>query len=82
MKNHLILGVHITERLKHAGEVQAVLTKYGDVIKTRLGLHDVKGGMSGVLILECVCDDDEFAALKEELAAVGGIETQSMVFSH
>ena len=37
---HIILGVHITDRLKNAVEVQKVFTEYGCNIKTRIGLHD------------------------------------------
>ena len=40
MKKHLILGVHITNRVKHVPEVQKVLTEFGCSIKTRLGLHE------------------------------------------
>lgn len=36
---HHICGVHITERLEHALQVQQVLTEFGRNIKTRLGLH-------------------------------------------
>ena len=38
---HIILGVHITDRLKEAVEVQKLLTVFGRYIKTRLGLHEV-----------------------------------------
>ena len=38
---HIILGVHITDRLKNAVDVQKVFTEFGCNIKTRVGLHDV-----------------------------------------
>ncbi|MFA6175656.1 MAG: hypothetical protein WC765_03640 [Phycisphaerae bacterium] len=34
--NHIILGVHITDRIKHVSSVQKALTEYGCYIKTRL----------------------------------------------
>ena len=40
---HLILGIHITERLVHALPVQQILTEFGGNIKTRLGLHERSG---------------------------------------
>jgi hypothetical protein len=83
--NHLILAVHITERLKHAVEIQNVLTKFGDVIKTRIGLHDVSEQMSspnGVLLLECIGDEQKFSALSDALQAVSGVEVKKIVFSH
>ena len=41
--NHVILGIHIQDRLKQVAEVQKLFTRYGCNIKTRLGLHDVNG---------------------------------------
>ena len=37
---HIIFGVHVTQRVDNVPAVQAVLTKYGCNIRTRLGLHD------------------------------------------
>ena len=37
---HVIFGVHITSRVDDVPSVQAVLSKYGCNIKTRLGIHD------------------------------------------
>jgi len=34
--DHIILGVHITDRIKHVSSVQQALTEYGCYIKTRL----------------------------------------------
>ncbi|AQQ72414.1 hypothetical protein SMSP2_02798 [Limihaloglobus sulfuriphilus] len=84
-ENHLILAVHITERLKHAVEIQNVLTKFGDVIKTRIGLHEVDGQLSspnGVLLLECTGDEEKYSALCDALQAVTGVEIKKIVFSH
>ena len=39
--DHIILGIHVTDRLKNAVDVQKVFTEYGCNIKTRVGLHDV-----------------------------------------
>ena len=56
-----ILGVLITDRQKEAGKVQALLTKFGCSIKTRLGLHEVTDNLcssSGLIILELTGDVD------------------------
>lgn len=37
---HIILGIHVSDRLKNAVDVQKVFTEYGCNIKTRIGLHD------------------------------------------
>lgn len=85
MEKHLILGVHITDRLIHAGEIQEILTKFGNCIKTRLGLHEVngKGGSpNGVLLLECIADEAAFNELASSLDAVNGVEVKKIVFDH
>jgi hypothetical protein len=82
---HTILGVHITDRLKEAVEVQKVLTEYGSQIKTRLGLHEVgatEAGINGLLILEVVGPDEGIRHLADKLNTIEGVEAQSMVFHH
>ncbi len=82
---HFILGVHITDRLKEAVEVQKLLTAYGGHIKTRLGLHEIDpGGASpqGVVILEIVGDEQVCRGLAGKLGAIEGVEVQQMVFTH
>jgi Iron-only hydrogenase system regulator, putative len=85
MKKHTIMGVHVDDRLKEAATVQQVLTKYGQNIKTRLGLHEVEQGKSavnGLLVLEVVGADAESAAMSAALNAIEGIEVKTMVFDH
>jgi hypothetical protein len=84
---HTILGVHITDRLHEAVEVQKLLTEYGCHIKTRLGLHEIDqpgqaGDPNGILLLEMVGEDEPIAQLAEKLNAIEGVEAQSMVFHH
>jgi len=85
MEKHLILGVHITDRMVHAGEVQNILTKFGSCIRTRLGLHDVTaqgGSPNGVMILECIGKESVFNDLSDALSKIAGIEVKKMVFDH
>ncbi len=85
MDKHSIFGVHITDRLKEAVEVQKALTRYGRNIKTRLGLHEVGADVdapNGVLILEMYGDEATCYRLANDLAAVEGVEVQKMVFGH
>ena len=82
---HIIVGVHVTDRVKHAGAVQKVFTEYGVHIKTRLGLHDVDGSTSspsGIIVLELVGDEKKCSSIIKKLAAIRGIEAKKMVFSH
>ena len=85
MNKHIVVGVHITERVKHAGEIQKIFTEFGCQIRTRLGLHEADKGVcsaNGLIILDMVDDDAKVAALKEKLTASDGVEVQSKVFGH
>ncbi len=85
MSDHRIVGVHITDRSENAANVQAVLSRYGRLIRTRLGLHEVDDtGASphGLVLLEAVGSQGEIDALSDELRRLPGVQVQSMFFSH
>jgi hypothetical protein len=85
MDKHIVMGVHITERAKHAGEVQRIFTQYGCSIRTRLGLHEVDSKVcspNGLILLELVDDDATVAEMLSALNALEGIDVQQMVFDH
>ena len=84
MENHLIFGVHITDRLTEAAEVQSLFTEYGCNIKTRLGLHEVEGvsSPSGIILLEMYGDEAVCNELADKLNAIEGVEVQKMLFGH
>ena len=85
MDKHILVGVHITERAKHAGPIQQILTEFGCQIRTRIGLHEADKGVcspNGLILLEMVDDDAKLAELKTSLAALDGIEVQTMIFDH
>jgi hypothetical protein len=79
----MILGVHITDRVTKAGDVQKLFTEYGCSIKTRIGLHDANNNVcapNGVIVLELVGDEKVTDELASKLNAVGGVEVQKMIF--
>jgi hypothetical protein len=83
--DHIILGIHIGDRLKKAVDVQKVFTEYGCNIKTRIGLHDVDDrscSPSGVVLIEFFGSGDEAAAMMAKLNDVEGVTVQQMVFHH
>ena len=85
MRDHTIIGVHITDRVKHAGEVQQALTEHGCQIKTRIGLHEVDADFcspSGIVLLEAVGPARAIGALVRALTRIDGVEVQKMVFKH
>lgn len=82
---HLICGVHITDRLQHAVEVQEILTGYGRYIQTRLGLHEVGAESSspnGVILMEFIGEEAKFQEFTLKLAKIEGVEVKQMVFDH
>jgi len=85
MDKHIVLGVHITNRLKDAVPVQQLLTEYGCNIKTRVGLHEVGEnicGPGGIIVLEMFGDEKVCLSLADHLNKIDGVEAQKMVFSH
>lgn len=82
---HIIIGVHINNRMKNAKEVQGLLTEYGCSIKTRLGLHEVDENhcaTSGIILLELTGKAEETNQLVTKLQSLAGIDIQKMEFSH
>jgi len=85
MANHIIVGVHVTNRMKKAGAVQKALTECGCCIKTRLGLHeasDKECSPAGLILLEIVGGAKAAKALMEKLSAIEGVEVKKMAFGH
>ena len=84
-QEHVILGVHITNRVKAVPEVQRIFTAFGCSIRTRLGLHDVHEGYcapSGMIVLEMAGPGGEIARFQKKLKAIPGVEVQKMAFKH
>jgi hypothetical protein len=85
LAQHIILGVHITDRIHHIHAVQNLLTEYGCSIRTRLGLHEAEKkfcSSNGLLILEMTDDLTTAQELADKLSAIEGAEVQMMVFNH
>jgi len=83
--DHIILGVHITDRIKHVNLIQQVLTEFGCYIKTRLGLHEAGKDFcspNGLMILELAGDAGKCAELELKLKQIEGASVQKMVFTH
>ncbi|MDD3436333.1 MAG: hypothetical protein PHC64_04180 [Candidatus Gastranaerophilales bacterium] len=77
-----IMGVRLDNRTQTAMEFQKILTHFGCIIKTRLGLHDVsdnKCAPHGIILLE-VINDEEAKDFEKELLTIEGIELQTMKF--
>jgi len=85
-KNHVIIGVHVTDRVQQAGEVQRIFSEFGGCIKTRLGLHQVSDDKcspaAGVILLEMFGEESRADQLAARLNGLAGVEAKKMVFEH
>lgn len=77
-----VLGILVSDRVKEAKELQNVLTKYGCIIKTRIGLHTVEDSCArdGLIILELIDKEEEWKSLEKEVLEIKGVEIQNMNF--
>jgi len=85
MDKHVVVGVHITNRVRHAAQVQEVLTKFGCLVKTRLGLHEAGADIcspNGLLILELLDQDSAVAQFVGAMGEIEGVEVKQMIFDH
>lgn len=83
--DHLLYGVHITNRITHVAQVQGLLTEYGCYIKTRLGLHEVSTEFcspNGLLLLEMFGDHAKCEELFDKLNKINGVEVKAIKFGH
>ncbi len=77
-----IVGIKTSNRIDNAAAVQQVLTKYGCIIKTRIGLHETKYGQCsfcGIILLE-ITNDNQSEDLIKDLCEIEQIEIQQMKF--
>ncbi|MCT4632969.1 MAG: hypothetical protein N4A76_09545 [Firmicutes bacterium] len=79
----IIYGIEIGDREHDALKVQEALTKYGCIIKTRLGLHEAGNLCSskGLIILEFINgNEDEIDKLEKELSQCETVKIGKMSF--
>ena len=83
--DHIIVAIHVTNRVKQAGQVQKVLTGFGAHIKTRIGLHEATGravSPNGVILLEMVGAKQRCSSIVDALNAIAGVACKILVFEH
>jgi len=79
VKHSTIMAVLIDKRTDAAPEVQKVLTDYGCLISTRLGMHESSScEEEGMIILDLVGSEEEVAELEASLTKIGGVKVKSM----
>ena len=84
-ETHIILAIHVTDRMTNAVRIQELFSEFGCHIKTRLGLHTVSENFcspNGLIILELVSDKDKACELEDRLNEIEGVEAKKIVFEH
>jgi hypothetical protein len=78
-----VLMATLSMRKLEAIKVQETLTKYGCLIKTRLGLHggDNECSDCGLIILELKGSEKEFKKLDSALKKIKGVKTKLVSLS-
>ena len=74
-----LLVILVDTRKKTAPTVQKILTDWGCLIKTRLGIHDGtldKCSNSGLIILELVGEKEKHQELSQKLCLLEGVKTE------
>jgi len=77
-----IVGIKIGDRIEDAEKVQNLLTEYGSVIKTRLGIRgeDLETDKGTIIIEIDESDTGKSEELENKLSQLDSIETREMVF--
>ena len=84
-RDHVIVALHVKDRVKQAVGIQRILTEFGSMIRTRLGLHEVDdraGAGKGIILLEMVGGGDRVEAMVRKLRGCKGVEVKKVVFTH
>lgn len=82
---HIIVAIHVTNRVERAGELQQLLSDYGCYIKTRIGLHEASDNFcsaNGVIILEMLGNEPKAEEMVSALKKFVGVDVEKIVFKH
>jgi hypothetical protein len=74
-----ILVLCVSESLQDKVALQKALSKYGNVIRTRLGLNHESDSI-GVILLELYGDEKEIENFEMALGKIDGLQIKSMSF--
>ena len=83
-QDHLIVGIHVRNRIRNAGQIQKILTSAGRQIRTRIGLHDTHPGSgdNGLILVELIADTSTQKTFLARLKKIRGLDVKAMRFPH
>ncbi|MBE3580953.1 MAG: hypothetical protein IMW96_04855 [Thermoanaerobacteraceae bacterium] len=72
-----IMAILVDSRRETATKVQEILTKYGCIIRVRLGLHETEAcSDEGLIILQLCAPEIQVQQLRDELNALGRVKAE------
>lgn len=80
MENFNILALRSEKRKVNAADMQQILTNHGDIISTRLGLHDTHqdDDSDGLILLHLAGDEHAVSTLVSQLHAIEGVTVKGL----
>ncbi|MFC2138178.1 hypothetical protein ACFLTE_08395 [Bacteroidota bacterium] len=81
-KEFKIAGILINHEVPDINSIQDILTSYGNVIRSRLGISDPVDNINikGLIILELAGDPQEIKNLLSEISEINGVQVKDMEF--
>ncbi len=77
MQNFSIMAVIVDNRSKCAPKVQEILTRYGEGIISRLGIHETEQN-NGIISLNINKGDEFVRDLTDELMQLEGVQVKTL----
>lgn len=72
-----IMGIAVNKRSQFAPRVQEVLTKHGENIMARFGIHDDSD--DGLITLNVKCDEKYIEKFSDELSNIPSVKVNHMI---
>ena len=72
-----VMAILVDNRRETAAKVQELLTKYGCIIRVRLGLHETEAcSDEGLIILQLCAPEVQVQQLRDELNTLGRVKAE------
>ena len=78
MSDLSIMGILVDKRTESAPKVQEVLTKFGDSILSRVGIHDPGEEQNGLITLNLRENYERINLLTKELESLKGVKVKTI----
>jgi hypothetical protein len=85
MKHTRIIGLLIRDRIKEAGRLQITLSNHAQLIRSRLGFHELNENTcsrTGIIVLTLTGEESAWTEFQKELESIDGVDVQQMSFVH